>query len=184
MFKSNSIPWRCFINSQARDMIVSVARPKKSTLSNPRWSMVDISNCVTVLIGVSSFLLVGRLSGIYSTTGLSVMITPAACVPAFRITPSISLAVSTSSRTYDFVSYSCLNSGIFSSASSIVTALPGTLGIILAILSTSFSGISNTLATSRMAARAFIFPKVMIEATLSSPYRCAQYSMILWRRSS
>ena len=94
-----SMPCRWRMKSQARAMMVRVARPRKSTLSSPNESTTDISNCVTVFTGLSEAELpVGRCRGMYSTMGLSVIITPAAWVPALRTTPSICLAVSISSR--------------------------------------------------------------------------------------
>jgi len=153
---------RSAINWLAFDMIVRVTRPKKSTLSRPNSSIIDISYCATVLIGRFSLWLVGLCRGIYSVIGLSLMITPAACVPTFRMLPSIRLAVSIRRFRYAAESYSSRNSGDSSKTLWMVTGLPGIAGINFATLSTSGSGISITRPTSRKAPRAAMVPKVMI----------------------
>ena len=87
------------VSTNLRELTDKVAVPRKSTLSRPSLSSTCISNCVTARIGLSSRVpLVGRCSGMYSVMGLSVMITPAACVPALRATPSRREAVSINSR--------------------------------------------------------------------------------------
>ena len=74
-------------------------------------------------------------SGTYSTKGWEAITTPAAWVDECLGSPSSLLLTSISSFTLSSVSYIVLSSGFKSKALSIVT--PRTVGICLAILSTS-----------------------------------------------
>jgi len=121
--------------------------------------------------------------------GTSVMITPAACVPTLRVTPSISEAVVTNSVSLGSARTASLNSGISSRQLFNVMDFPLTgilipAGISLQIRSTSDKGISITRPTSRMAPFAPSVLKVIICETRSAPYLSEQYCSILYRWSS
>ena len=117
-------------------------------------------------------------------TGLSVMITPAACVPALRTTPSILLAVSIRSRRYGVVWYSLLEFVDFFQSLANVHWFARDIGDQLGhSINFSQRDIHHPANIPDSRARASV-PKVMIWATLSSPYFRAAYSIISARRSS
>jgi len=106
-------------------------------------------------------------SGRYSTRGLSEITTPAAWVEACRGSPSSTREIWINSPTSGFWSASPISLGSCFNASS--RLMLRTSGTILAMASTSPSGISRARPTSRITARVFNFPKVMIWATFSPP---------------
>ena len=183
--KFSRIPCLLAIYSVALAMMVSVTNPKKSTFSRPSSLIPFMSYCDTDLMGKSSLWLVGRCKGRYSVRGLSLMMTPAACVPTLRMEPSIRPAVSISFLICSDESYMAFKSGVVFRHSEIGACIPWEgPGTALATRSTSGKGISITRPTSRMAPRAFMALKVMICATLSAPYLRLQYSITSARRSS
>ena len=103
------------------------------------------------------------------------MTTPAACVEAWRGSPSRAIDRSSTCFTSGSFSYLLLSSGLTSRALAIV--MPSSFGMALAISSPSAYDASRALATSRTAALALRVPKVMICETLSLPYFLLTYSM-------
>ena len=101
-------------------------------------------------------------------TGSGVMTTPAACMPAWRESPSsrepISMMRSTS------LSFFIASISAGDSFAAIGSVTSGPAGIVFATLSTRPYGSPSTRPTSRTTDFAAIVPKVMICATLSSPY--------------
>ncbi len=68
-------------------MTVKVFKPRKSNFTRPIFSTQVISNCVIVS------LLLPTYKGRCSTSGVSEITMPAACVDACRVNPSRDLAV-------------------------------------------------------------------------------------------
>ena len=138
---------------QVSSMTVRLRSPKKSIFKSPSSSNAVMVYCVTA---APSF----TLSGTYSSTGRSVITTPAACVDACLGIPSTLIAMSSSLFAVASVWHISLNSGVFSIAC--FRVMPSSRGISFAILSHAAYGISIALPTSLTAARAAIVPKVTI----------------------
>ncbi len=75
-------------------MTVRVLRPRKSNFTRPAFSTMSLSYWVTMPVSSPA----GRKQGTYSHSGRSPMTTPAACLPAWRFSPSSPFATSSSSR--------------------------------------------------------------------------------------
>ena len=112
----------------ASEITVRVLSPRKSIFKSPNSSTGSLGYCV---VKIPSCV----VSGTSSLRGRSAMITPAACVPTFRTIPSITRPVSTICFAIGLFSYSFLNSGLFSIASS--SEILRSSGTILASLSAS-----------------------------------------------
>ena len=102
-------------------------------------------------------------------SGSSEITTPAACLPAWRASPSSFLAICQSSATSGRPLTASARGGLCRRASSSV--MLSVSGTSFAILSTSPNGMPSTRPTSRMTAFALSTLKVMICATRSRPYR-------------
>ena len=122
--KFGSKRWTAF--SQL-SITVRVRKPKKSIFKRPNSSMVVIVNWVTICPSL-------LCNGTYSTTGLSVITTPAAWVEAFLGIPSTCEARSISSLVFSSPSYNFFNSGDIFRALAIV--ILSSLGTSFAVLST------------------------------------------------
>ena len=134
LFISRSIPWRILIKSRVSLMIVRVSSPRKSIFKRPSFSMCTIGYCVVVVFSFESAI------GIISSSGLCEIITPAACVPTWFLSPSRCRASSTRRLTISFSSQSFFSSmPSFSASSSLV---PGAEGIMPAHLLESENGMS------------------------------------------
>ena len=93
---------------------------------------------------------------------------PAAWVEAWRERPSRRLEMSSSFSTWGLPTLMAMSSGSFSRAMSSV--MPSSSGTSLAMRSVSAKLMPSARPTSRMAALAFMVPKVVIWATRSTPY--------------
>ena len=95
--RSMSMPCVCLITSHALPRIVRFVRPRKSIFSRPSSATSHMPNCVVGSASASPE--EGRCSGMMFTSGSGAITTPAACVLAWRATPSSSRAVSISLAT-------------------------------------------------------------------------------------
>ncbi len=114
--------------------------------------------------------------------GLSETTTPAAWVEAWRDSPSSRMETSSSLRICGSVLYSAARSG--SASMAFLTVILRSSGTSLAMRSVSAKVMPRARPTSRTTAFAFIFPKVVIWATMSSPYFSPTYRMTSPRRRS
>ena len=147
----------------ARCRMVSVVRPRKSNFTSPACSTCFIEYCVTRKSERGS-----RYSGTSSISGRSPITTPAACVLAWRYSPSICSAISSSRATaFVLVAHHAAAAARRRSPAAGSPAAPGLFGISSATLLTWPNGRPSTRPTSRTAARACSLPKVMICATRS-----------------
>ena len=113
--------------------------------------------------------------------GRGAMTTPAACIPAWRESPSSRSAIRTTFATASSVSISSLRPGDSRSAFSKFTSGPS--GTSLAMRSPRATGRESTRATSRTASFGLSCEKVTICATFSRPYLRVTYSMTSPRRA-
>ena len=127
--RSTSTPRCSRMRSTALRRIVRFERPRKSNFSSPSASIPCISYWV-----MSASELVAFWSGISSVSGSREMTTPAACVDAFRATPSSCWASPTSLPICGSPSCISRSAGDLSASDSL---MPSWFGTALAIRSTS-----------------------------------------------
>ncbi len=148
--------------------------PRKSIFKRPMRSSAFMSYCV---VTSSRFVL---YSGTTSVSGLGEITTPAACVDAWRASPSSRSATAIKSFSRSSLLIADFNCGASSSAS--FNSIPSVVGISLAMRSTSPYGMSIARPTSFTAAFAAMVPNVIICATFSRPYFWVTYSINSPRR--
>jgi hypothetical protein len=138
---SNAGPHARRTFSTASAMTVSVFSPRKSIFSRPSFPTAFMSNCTVTSPS-------WRVSGTNSSSGLSVMRIPAACLPVLRTMPSRTRACSKIRPATGFFETSSRSSADLARACSRVMLISS--GIILARRSASAYARLWTRDTSRM----------------------------------
>ncbi|OQB92819.1 MAG: hypothetical protein BWX86_01762 [Verrucomicrobia bacterium ADurb.Bin122] len=159
MSKSGFAVRRTFFT--ASSMTVSVFRPRKSIFSRPSLPTEPMSNCTVTSPSC-------EVSGTKSSSGWSVMMMPAACLPVLRTRPSMMRPHSKIFLAMGLRSHSARSSADFSMA--LASVMSSSSGIIFAMRSASANGRSWMRAMSRTTILAPNVPYVMMLATQSRPY--------------
>ena len=155
-------------------MTVRVVSPRKSNFTRPAASTSSLANWVMRTFSPGRW-----YTGTKSHSGRSAITTPAACIPAWRWSPSRAMAICStsrevtsrpSSRVPRTVGFSIISRRRGSISIASLRVMLRTSGTSLAIRSPSEKGSPKTRATSRSTLLAFSEPKVMICPTLFWPY--------------